>query len=139
MVMNALARWLPALPRAALVAFSVAAFGLLVLPIPIHTEAAADLKELRPALAVLDPGAKGAPLVGFRTRSLNLRASAIFYLDRDLRNVELVRQLDVPVVLALPERARKLRAIGFQAAFANRSYVLLRPPPGHRLALGSDG
>jgi 4-amino-4-deoxy-L-arabinose transferase-like glycosyltransferase len=128
------ARWLPALPRAVLAGFGAAAFALLVLPIPLHSEAAADLKELRPALAVLDPDPRGAPLLGFRTRSLNLRASALFYIDRDLHSVEFVGQLAAPVVLALPERAKKLRSIGFEPVFANRSYVLFRPPPGRHVA-----
>jgi 4-amino-4-deoxy-L-arabinose transferase-like glycosyltransferase len=125
------ARWTPHLPRAALGLFGTAAFGLLVLPVPIHTSAATDLKALRPALEVLAPGSTAA-LVGYRTPSLNLRAACLFYLDRDLHYVhrpERIPHTPLAIVLTSPEQSRTLEAAGFSPAYANPSFVLLRRLP----------
>jgi hypothetical protein len=103
--------------------------GLAVLPIPVHSEAAADLRALRPVLDTVAPRSR-APLVGFRNPSPNLRGACLFYLDRDLhvrsKPHRLPRTPDT-LVLSKPEDARRLEREGFVRVYANASHVLLRP------------
>ncbi len=120
--------WLARLPSVAGRLVAVAALVLLLVPIPLHTTAGEDLRALGPALLVLTPSATG-PLAGFRTPSPNLRAACLFYLDRDLRNVDAVRNVrpgDGGLVLTSPESAGVLEAVGFASAYRNPSFVLLR-------------
>lgn len=120
------ARWLPALPRMAPVAFAGVAVVLALLPVPLHTDSQAELRALGPVLDTIAPDAR--TLVAFRMRSLNLRAAALFYLDRDLRNVDASPPAGVPVVLAQVDAAPLLESAGFRPAYRNRQYVLLQPP-----------
>lgn len=124
------AHWVPRLPRVVAAGFAALGLALLVLPVPVHTYGATDVKALGPALAVLDPAGTEQPLRGYRTRSYNLRAQILFYLDRDLRSVEKVQDLDGRLVLAFPNHVRRLREAGFEPVYANDTLVLLRPVPG---------
>jgi 4-amino-4-deoxy-L-arabinose transferase-like glycosyltransferase len=130
--------WRARVPQAAARLFGAAALALLVLPIPLHTDAQVHLKALRPALDVLEPGVT-APLAGFRITSLNVRAACLFYLDRDLRSSRRVTHLPrAPgsLVLAEPAQVGALERAGFRRVYANRDFVLVRraaeaePSPG---------
>jgi hypothetical protein len=130
--------WRERVPQAAARLFGAAALALLVLPIPLHTDAQVHLKALRPALDVLEPGVT-APLAGFRITSLNVRAACLFYLDRDLRSSRRVTHLPrAPgsLVLAEPAQVGALERAGFRRVYANRHFVLVRraaeaePSPG---------
>jgi 4-amino-4-deoxy-L-arabinose transferase-like glycosyltransferase len=124
------AAWGARLPAIAWRAFAVAGFVLLVLPVPLHSADAGDVKALGPALAVLEGDRPVPTLTGFRTRSLNLRAAMLFYLDRDLRDVERLDQLGAHLVLAEPRQLPRLRAAGWTPAYTSPSLVLLRPASG---------
>jgi 4-amino-4-deoxy-L-arabinose transferase-like glycosyltransferase len=120
--------WRRHVPRAAAIVFAIAGFALLIVPVPLHSEGAAELKALGPVLEAVAPGSR-APLTAFRIVSVNVRAAALFYLDRDLRDHE--RLADLPrapgnVVLTTPESAPVLEQRGFTRIYANPKYVLER-------------
>jgi 4-amino-4-deoxy-L-arabinose transferase-like glycosyltransferase len=122
------AGWRRHVPRAAAIVFATAGFALLIVPVPLHSEGAAELKALGPVLESVAPGSR-APLTGFRIISVNVRAAALFYLDRDLRDHE--RLPDLPrtpggLVLTTPEWAPMLEKRGFTRVYANPKYVLER-------------
>lgn len=122
-------RWAPYTPRAIAALFAATAFVLLVVPIPIHSYGARDLKALRPVLDLLAPEST-TPLAGFRLWSLQARGATLFYLDRDLHNF---RRSEIPrddstIVLTLTENGAALEAVGFRRLHANDSYALFRPP-----------
>ena len=75
---------------------------LAVLPVPLHTSATPHVKALGPALDVVMPRT-GTPVVGYRTASLNVRAEFLFYLDRDLKNVDTIPETPPVVVIGVPE------------------------------------
>jgi 4-amino-4-deoxy-L-arabinose transferase-like glycosyltransferase len=120
-------RWKPIVPRAAALVFAAVGVALALLPIPIHSEAARPLKEMRPIVELLSPDA-GRPLSGFRTRGLQIRASSIFYLDRDLheRSLGELRRDPAGLVLTLRENVAKLERKGFAPLRLDGQYVLMR-------------
>jgi 4-amino-4-deoxy-L-arabinose transferase-like glycosyltransferase len=121
-------RWNARLPGVAARLFGVVAIVLLLVPIPLHSQAEADLRALRPALDVLAPHDR-SPIAAYRSASPTLRAACLFYLDRDLQSVEAARSLpptDGGIVLTAPAYAADLEAAGFTRAYANQGFVLLR-------------
>jgi 4-amino-4-deoxy-L-arabinose transferase-like glycosyltransferase len=120
--------WPRAATRAVVAALATAGFVLLVIPIRIHPERSQHMKALAPILEVLE-AAPGAPLIGFRT-STQLRASSLFYLDRDVhaRGLARIPRTASTLVLTRRHHAADLRAAGFLQLHENPRYVLLRPP-----------
>lgn len=121
------ARWKPMVPRAAALVFAAVGLALVLVPIPIHSEAARPFREMRPIVDLLSPDTK-RPLSGFRTRGLQIRGSSIFYLDRDLHERDLGALRRDPAGLVLTRRAHvaKLESKGFTALRVGGSYALMR-------------
>jgi 4-amino-4-deoxy-L-arabinose transferase-like glycosyltransferase len=121
--------WWDAAPRFVLRFAAALGVALALLPIPVHSEAARDLRALRPVLDTVAPQTH-TPLVGFRNPSPNLRAACLFYLDRDLHVRSRPHRLPrAPgtLVLAKPDDAPAVEHAGFVRLYANASHVLLRP------------
>lgn len=115
------ARWHARVP--AMVAGLSAAGTLVVLALPARrSQAAAEVRALRPVLERLAPGARAVD--GYRLPDLPLRASFLFYAGRDLRNVRRPEQLVDGVVVADLTRRAELAAAGFVAAYANARFVV---------------
>jgi 4-amino-4-deoxy-L-arabinose transferase-like glycosyltransferase len=117
-------RWRVRMPAAMGALCGVGALAYLVLPPWRRSDAAREIRELRPVLERLAPGARAVS--GYRLPDLPLRASFLFYAGRDLRNV---RRLDEPledVLVADVARQEELAAAGFPATHANARFVVAR-------------
>jgi 4-amino-4-deoxy-L-arabinose transferase-like glycosyltransferase len=131
-------RWRARVPAAVagLCAAGVAAY--LVLPPWPRSDAAREVRALRPVLERLQPGATA--VAGYRMPELPLRASFLFYAGRDLRNVRAPERPADDVVVANLARREELAALGYRAAHADRRFVVMRrdaalaPAPATRLA-----
>ena len=116
-------RWRARAP--AMVAGLCVAGALAVAVMPTRrSHAADDVRALGPVLERLAPGARTVD--GYRVPDLPLRASFLFYLGRDLRNVRRPDQAGNGVIVAGVTRRAELVAAGFVPAYANRQFVVMR-------------
>jgi 4-amino-4-deoxy-L-arabinose transferase-like glycosyltransferase len=115
-------RWRVRVPAA--IAGLCAAGLVLVLVLPRRrSDDAAEVRSLRPALERLAPGARVVD--AYRIPDLPLRATFLFYLGRDLRNVRRLDQARDGVVVAYATRQAELAAAGFVPAFSNSRFVVM--------------
>jgi len=115
-------RWRVRVPAA--IAGLCAAGLVLVLVLPRRrSDDAAEVRSLRPALERLAPGARVVD--AYRIPDLPLRATFLFYLGRDLRNVRRLDQARDGVVVAYATRQEELAAAGFVPAFSNSRFVVM--------------
>ena len=122
-------RWQPFVPRVAAGGFAAVGIVLVLLPIPLHSEAARPFRALQPIVRLVSPD-PAVPLSGFRTPGLQMRAASIFYLDRDLhtRGIGELRRDPEAIVLTHIDHRRRLKRKGFRRIAVEGEYVLMRSP-----------
>lgn len=129
-------RWRARAP--AMVAGLCAVGALVVVLLPTRrSRAAADVRALGPVLERLVPGPQSIDV--FRLPDLPLRATFLFYLGRDLRNV---RRPDLPravVIVAEIGQREELAAAGFVPAHENARFVVMRRVPAASSGAGGCG
>lgn len=116
-------RWRARVPAAVAGLCVAGALAYAVLPSWRRSDAAREVRDLRPVLERLAPGA--CTVTGYRLPDLPLRASFLFYAGRDLRNV---RRLDEPgdgVVVTDVARRDELAAAGFVPAHVNGRFAVM--------------
>ncbi|MGH7342304.1 MAG: hypothetical protein ACREKH_17600, partial [Candidatus Rokuibacteriota bacterium] len=82
------------------------------------------VQALAPVLERLAPGVR--EVEGYRLQDLPLRASFLFYLDRDLRNVRRPEEATDGVIVTDVARLEELASAGFVAAYTNRRFAVMR-------------
>ena len=116
-------RWRARAPAVVAGLCVVGAVALAVLPAR-RSHGAAEVRALGPVLERLAPGARSVD--GYRVPDLPLRASFLFYLGRDLRNVRRPEQARDGVIVAGVMRREELAAAGFVPAYVNARFVVMR-------------
>jgi 4-amino-4-deoxy-L-arabinose transferase-like glycosyltransferase len=116
------ARWRVRVPAAI---GGLCAAGLLVVALLPRgrSDDAAAVRSLGPALERLAPGAR--VVEAYRIPDLPLRATFLFYLGRDLRNVRQLPDARDGLIVAYVTRREELAAAGLVPAFANARFVLM--------------
>jgi 4-amino-4-deoxy-L-arabinose transferase-like glycosyltransferase len=122
-------RWRARVPAA--IAGLCVAGALAVAVLPSRRSYDADeVRALGPVLDRLVPGAR--EVEGYRLRDLPLRASFLFYLDRDVRNVRRPEDATDGVIVTDVARREELASAGFVVAYANGRFAVMRRESGKR-------
>ena len=114
--------WRVRLPAAVAGLCVAGALAVAIVP-PRRSHAADDIRALGPVLERVAPGAPSVD--AYRMPDLPLRASFLFYLGRDLRNVRALDQATNGVLVADVARREELAAAGFVPAYGNARFVVM--------------
>jgi 4-amino-4-deoxy-L-arabinose transferase-like glycosyltransferase len=115
-------RWRARVP-AAVAALCVAGAAVVAVLPPRRSGSQREVRALGPVLDRLAPGARTVD--AYRLPDPPLRASFLFYLGRDLRNVRTPEQARDGVIVAGITRREELAAVGFVPAHANARFVVM--------------
>ena len=116
-------RWRARVPATITGLCVAGALAVAVLP-SRRSDAADEVQALAPVLERLAPGVR--EVEGYRLRDLPLRASFLFYLDRDLRNVRRPEEATDSVIVTDVARRDELASAGFVVAYTNRRFAVMR-------------